>query len=269
MFRSIKSLLSIFSLSLIPITPAVSKSSILGALPDYASLLGLVTQLQQNGSNVGLPTNFQIVNSASAATYNAATVPGGIWGCVLQRKGGAGLTDVLDTANNIVAGIGPNAFVGMTGLFLLANTNSGTIVLSAGTNVTLAGTTTCITVAARFYQLLVTNLAQPGANNDGQPFGASTTNTTTTTAAVAAPVAGAAGVVIPVTANTGIIVGSALSWTDTLGIKQNGIVSAVNSNNITVNNPATNGIANGAAIGVWNNLVTVTGMFQIGANIAA
>jgi len=102
---------------------------------------------------------------------------------------------------------------------------------------------------------------------------ATSTNATTCAAATLPPAPAASGapspLVIPVASATGIIVGSTLSWTDPKNLAQSGMVTVVSGTNITVANPGTNGIANGAAVLVWNNLVTLTGMFAIAASTTA
>jgi hypothetical protein len=260
--RFLRLCLAVLFPELIPASALASALEMNGGIPNDGGLIAYLAQLAANGSHpfVGIG-NYQALANASGQTWNAANVPGGIAGTVLLRSGAAGVSDTTDTALNIVAAM-PNAYVGQTALFILANTNTGTLTVVAGTNVTLAGTTTAITVACRFYLLKVTNLNVPGAP------GAAATNTTTTSAAVAS-VPGATSVVVPVTANTGMIVGSALQWTDAKGFLQSGPVTAVNSNNITVGNANVNGIASGVTVTAWNTTVTLQGMFQIGANIAA
>jgi hypothetical protein len=236
-----------------PLLPGATEMQ--GAVLNNSALTSLLLILANNAAPFGLPMAQISVANAAGQTLNAATLGGASSvGALINRSGAAAVSDTTDTANNIVAGW-PGAYVGATAQLIIQNANTGLLTLVAGTNVNLVGTTTVPTTnAARWYQWKVTNLANPNAP------GAAATNTTTTTAAVVAAASGAAGLVIPVAAATGIIVGSALSWTDTKGVAQAGIVSAVSGLNITVGNAGTNGIANAATISVWNNVVSLTGL---------
>lgn len=232
-----------------------------GGIPNNGALLGMINTLQQNAAaqSSGLG-NFTSVSAAANFTFNAATVPGGIAGAVVFTSGGAGVNGTLDSTSNIVAAI-PGAYVGQTAVMVLANANTGTVTLVAGdANTTLSGTTTCLTVAMRWYQVKVTNLAVPGA------LGAAATNTTTTTAAVAGATASTTltTTVIPVTASTGMIANqSVLVVTNTDGTTFQGLVTAINTLNITVAGVNPKNVASGASVAVWNPKVTVTGMFAL------
>ena len=229
-----------------------------GGIPNLGGMVGLLNSLQQNSAaqSSGLG-NYKSVSAASNFVFNAATVPGGIAGTIVLASGGAGVNGTLDATQNIVAGI-PGAYVGQTAL-LLANANTGTITMVAGdANTTLTGTTTALTVAMRFYQVKVTNLAVPGAP------GAAATNTTTTTAAVSGATASTTltTTVIPVAASTGMIANaSVLVVTNTDGTTFTGLVTAINTLNITVAGVNAKNVASGATVAVWNPAVTVTGMF--------
>jgi len=279
----------LFDPGLINTLPAPGSAEFNGAVMNPGGLANLLTQLAQNGGQILLPTNYQTLANAAGQTWNQASVPGGIAGTVLLRSGAAGVSDTTDTAQNICSAMSPLLVpnlgqplvqVGQSGLFIVANTNTGTLTVVAGTNVTLAGTTTIVTVGTRLYQVKVTNVAQPNIQTlNGLTAivpanaAASSTNATTCSAATLPPAPAASGapspLVIPVASATGIIVGSTLSWTDPKNLAQSGMVTVVSGTNITVANPGTNGIANGAAVLVWNNLVTLTGMFAIAASTTA
>lgn len=232
-----------------------------GGIPNLGGMVSVLNSLQQNSAaqSSGLG-NYKSVSAAANFVFNAATVPGGIAGTIVLASGGAGVNGTLDATQNIVAAI-PGAYVGQTALLVLANANTGTITMVVGdANTTLAGTTTCLTVAMRWYQIKVTNLAVPGAP------GAAATNTTTTTAAVAGATATTTltTTVIPVTASTGMIANaSVLVVTNTDGTTFQGLVTAINTLNITVAGVNAKNVASGATVAVWNPAVTVTGMFAL------
>lgn len=138
-----------------------------GALADVSSINSLIAAIVNGtlpvGGNLATPT----VSSASNATWNAATIGGAfLSNTILVRSGGAALTDTTDTATNIIAAI-PQAVQGQKGLLVVANLNSGTLTLGAGTGVTLAGTTTIATAGLRFYSVNVTNVATPAVTITG------------------------------------------------------------------------------------------------------
>lgn len=122
-----------------------------GAMPNVGALQQLIGALGQNAAP--FKGNFDLYADATATgiTYTAAGVLKGI----IRRSGGAGITDTTPTAALLYAAW-PGCAVGNTALILLTNLNSGTITIGAGTDVTLAGTTTVVTVAARLYVLSVT-----------------------------------------------------------------------------------------------------------------
>lgn len=223
-----------------------------GGVINNGALIGFLTGLLNNSAPVTGSWNYATLANAAGQTWNAANVPGGIAGNVLLRSGAAGVSDTTDTALNIVSAI-PGSYVGMTSLFIVANTNSGTLTVVAGTNVTLAGTTTIVATGARFYQVKVTNLANYLAP------GAAATNTTTTSSAVA-PTTGSA--VIPVTSATGIIVGSQLVIGVGTAAFIAGTVTNVASNNITIAPNVGVTIPALATVSVYNTTVTLTGMFS-------
>lgn len=105
-----------------------------------------------------LLTNQAIYNAVASAgttdTLTAQQIMGGIY----VRSGGSTSTTTTDTAANIIAAMGPNAFVGQTALLFYVNTNSATTTLAAGTGVTLLGTTTALTTATRVYLFTATNV---------------------------------------------------------------------------------------------------------------
>lgn len=105
-----------------------------------------------------LLTNQAVYNTVASAgttdTLTAQQIMGGIY----VRSGGTTSTTTTDTATNIIAAMGPNAFVGQTCLLFYANINSGTTTLAAGTGVSLLGTTTALTTACRVYLFTATNV---------------------------------------------------------------------------------------------------------------
>ena len=76
----------------------------------------------------------QLVANAAGVTLTAANIVN----LVLVRSGAAGVTDTLPSAASIIAGIA-GAQVGSACSLLVVNTNSGTLLLSAGSGVTLSG----------------------------------------------------------------------------------------------------------------------------------
>lgn len=132
------------------------RTSSQGVAPVYADLAqaGLNNQAVYNN-----------VNSAGTTdTLTAQQIMGGVY----VRNGGTTSTTTTDTAANIVAAIGPNAFVGQTLTLFYANINSGTTTLAAGTGVSLLGTTTVLTTAVRVYVFTVTAIgASPAVTVQG------------------------------------------------------------------------------------------------------
>lgn len=236
-----------------------------GAIPNLGPLIQQFGQLTTNSAPQSGTWNY-VTDATGTGTWSASVVPPGLVSTTILQSGQAGITKTTPTATQIIAAGFPGAYIGQTGLFVVANTNSGTLTVAAGTGVTLAGTTTVLTVSARWYQFKVTNLANPAA------VGAAATNTTTTTAAVAAtsPTLTTNSVVIPVTATTGMTAGtSVLQVLQTNGTYFTGTISAINSLNVTVLGTNSVAIASGAAVNVFNNTVTMTGMFTVAANVAA
>lgn len=263
MKRLLSSLARYFVPGVVGLTPSPVDSSFDGAVMNTGSLISLLNQLRDNGAPQTGQWNY-VTDATGTGTWSAAVVPPGIASTVLLQSGQAAITKTTATASLIIGQI-PGAYIGQTALFVVANTNSGTLTVAAGTNVTLAGTTTVLTVSVRLYQIKITNLANPDA------VGAVATNTTTTTAAVASSATTGVftSVVIPVTSATGIIVGSVLQVTQTDGTLFTGTVSAVNTLDITVLGANDVAIASGAAVSVFNNTLTLTGMFTVAANVAA
>lgn len=263
MIRLIRRLASFFAPGAVGLVPSPVDADFNGAVMNLGSLITQLNQLRDNGAPVTGQWNY-VTDATGTGTWSSAVVPPGIASTVLLQSGQAAITKTTATAPLIVAQI-PGAYIGQTALFIVANTNSGTLTVAAGAGVTLAGTTTVLTVSVRLYQIKITNLANPDA------VGAVATNTTTTTAAV--PSSATTGVftsvVIPVTSATGISVGSVLQVTQTDGTLFTGTVSAVNSLNITVLGANGVTIASGASVAVFNTTLTLTGMFTVAANVAA
>ncbi len=117
------------------------------------------------------------VTAQAAGTLSAAAIAGARL-CAVLTSGATALT--TDTALNIIAQIqnvvataykqglgsfaaGVNPPTGAPNLFnttwtlQIVNINAGTLTLTAGTGVTLAGTTTIITGASRWYQVTITS----------------------------------------------------------------------------------------------------------------
>lgn len=236
-----------------------------GGIFNNAALATYLAAIQKNGAHAfqGFP-NFFNVDGASGVTLNSTNLPTGLPGTMIRRSGAAGVSDTLDTASNIIAGM-PGAFVGQTFNTLIVNINSGTLTIVTGVGITLAGTTTVVTVAGRMYQGQITNLANPALPNT------TSTNTTTTTAAVAANSSQASPTsVIPVTASTGMTANSSfLQWTYTDGTTGYGKITAISTLNITVAAVLTKAIASGAAIAVYNDKITFTGCFAWPATMIA
>lgn len=128
-----------------------------GAVINNGALVGFLAQILTNGAPYTGNWNYATLANAAGQTLNSTNIPGGLAGTVILRSGAAAVTDTTDTAANIIASI-PGAYVGMTGLLVIANTNSGTLTIAAGAGVTLAGTTTVLTAGVRFYQIKITSL---------------------------------------------------------------------------------------------------------------
>lgn len=121
-----------------------------GGQMNNGALLQYISALSANGG----PTfgNFDLYADATALgiTYTAA----GLLKGMVRRSGGAGISDTLPTAAQLAAQW-PGIQIGSTALVLICNLNSGTITIVTGSGITLAGTTTIVTVAARLYVLSV------------------------------------------------------------------------------------------------------------------
>lgn len=122
-----------------------------GALPGVGGLQQLITQL----ASAGAPFlgNWQYNTSALAGQTPAPTN----WytGGILTRTGQAGISDTTPTGSALIAAV-PGAVIGTTWPLLVCNLNSGTLTAVAGSGVTLGGTTTIVTVAARLFWFNVT-----------------------------------------------------------------------------------------------------------------
>lgn len=204
--------------------------------------------------------------STTALTLNTTNCPNGIINATVVTSGGSANTNTTDTATNIIKNFWPNAFVGATAPINVANLNSGTMTLAGGTGVTISGTATTVTLANTFWQAKITNLANPALP------GAVATNTTSTSAAVAANSTQAApSSIIPVASATGIVANASyLRWVNSDGTTTYSLVTAVNSLNITVQDPIPKAVLSGAVVTVYNNAITITRMYScVTATLAA
>jgi hypothetical protein len=263
-----------------PASPAAQNAGAIetqGASDNVAGQAAFLAALQANAAPQTGYVNYKSIATAASITLNAAALPGGIAGALILWTGATGTALTLDSTQNIINGI-PGAFVGQTSILTMVNASTATVTPAAGdANTTLSGTTTNITLAMRMYQILVTNLASPSPTTPNTPSinapGASSTNTTTTTAAVAAGIPSATNttVVIPVTASTGMIANqSVLQVVQADGSVVNGLVTAINTLNITISAVNLKPINSGASVYVWNPRVTITGMFSVtGAALTA
>ena len=245
--------------------PSPASIEVDGALFNIGAITSLIAAFSQTAAPVTLNPNYAAVSSASAATYNVATVPTGIANTSILRSGGAGLTDTTDLAYNIVNGI-PGAFVGMTFPFLIVNTNTGQLTLAAGSGVTLAGTTTVPTSGgARWYQGKITQVTTASgyvvAGITGGTYSQSGNLVTLTLTGntASAPTVGQA---IQLTATSGALgtLNSAQWWP---------IVSVASATSFVVFNPVSQTTSGNVttfttgtvAPNVFSPLVTLTGMF--------
>lgn len=93
----------------------------------------------------------QTVNNAAGQTLTAANVTNQ----VLVRSGAAGVTDVFPSALAIIGAM-PGMQVGSYRDLLVINTNSGTLVLSAGSGVTFTGNTASLpTLTQRLFKIYI------------------------------------------------------------------------------------------------------------------
>jgi len=255
---------SLFALPVIGQLPALQ---ILGALPDGPSLQAYLGALSNAAAPVVLPIRYSPVTNVSttALTLNPANAAEGIVNAWVVMSGGSANTNTTDTATAILQKYWPNAVIGSTANVLLVNLNSGTTTLAGGTNVTISGTATIVTTAVGVFRAKVTNLAAPAGTLGNQTLqpGQATTNTTTTTAAVT----NNAGQnnptsTVSVAATTGVTAN--LSWvglTNTDGTTSYYLVTAVNSLVLTLQGNINKNVANGAAVGVYNDTITITRLF--------
>lgn len=93
----------------------------------------------------------QTVNNAAGVTLTAANVTNQ----VLVRSGAAGVTDVFPSALAIIGALS-GMQVGSYRDLLIINTNSGTLVLSAGSGVTFTGNTASLpTLTQRLFKIYI------------------------------------------------------------------------------------------------------------------
>jgi hypothetical protein len=123
-----------------------------GGIPNNGGLIGMIQALSTNGGPGAGVSNFQ---TSAAATITLTNL-----GALTQRlTNGGAVTVTLDNAPNIVASIaGPTN--GMRFPMVII-TNAGTTVATptvTNTGVTLAGTTTVLAAAARWYEGQITQL---------------------------------------------------------------------------------------------------------------
>lgn len=108
-----------------------------GALPDYGNLAVIAASLSANASPAfGNFSQTLIPASLAAATYSAGQLLGGI----IRRFGfaAAATTDSTDTGTNIVNSI-PGAVVNQSWLSMVFNLGSNSLVMAAGSGVTITG----------------------------------------------------------------------------------------------------------------------------------
>lgn len=148
--------------------------SFTGAIPDVGSLIGALGQLNQNGQNASGFWNFQ---TSAAATITISSL-----GNLFQRlTNGGAVTVTLDSAYNLVNNLNVPSNAAYLGQVFTFNviTNAGTTVATPtllSTDVTLAGTTTVLAAAMRWYQGQVTQIVTV----TGAPMTAGTTFTSLT-----------------------------------------------------------------------------------------
>ena len=124
----------------------------LGNQPGVGGMSQLIAAMAYNAAPNTGNWAFNSVNADSNQVISAAAMVNGFY----QRLGLLqGRSDTTDTAANIVAQI-PGARIGQAFLFAIANLSGSTLTIVAGNNVTLAGTTTVLTVATRLYLASIT-----------------------------------------------------------------------------------------------------------------
>jgi len=127
-----------------------------------------------------LPQSQYTATAQATGTVLAASAIGGAGDCYVVASGQAAVTFTTDSAINIIAQIqaavataykqglgsfaaGVNPPPGVPNLFnvvwtlTIVNLNSATLTLSAGTGVTLLGTTTVVTTSSRTYAITITS----------------------------------------------------------------------------------------------------------------
>ena len=98
-------------------------------------------------------TTSTAINNAAGVTLTAAQ----IYGKTIIRSGAVAVADTTPTAAQIVAAI-PACEIGSTFDFDIINNNTGLLTITAGSGVTLSGTTTIATLFTRRYRARVTNI---------------------------------------------------------------------------------------------------------------
>lgn len=132
---------------------SISAPPFIGALPDPQSLALALSQLSNGGQSSDGGVNFQ---ASAGATLTISS-----FGNLLQQlTNGGAVTVTFDSAYNLVNNLtAPNA-VGEKFTFNI-QTNAGTTVATPtllSTDVTLAGTTTVLAAAMRWYQGVITQI---------------------------------------------------------------------------------------------------------------
>ena len=122
-----------------------------GGMPGVGGYQQLITALQQSACPLFGPTTYNAIANAAGVTLTAGQMLGGL----IVRSGAAAISDTLPTAAALFAAW-PGAQIGTTAPLLYVNLNSGTTTIVTGAGITLAGTTTVLTTAARQFQLLIT-----------------------------------------------------------------------------------------------------------------
>lgn len=94
--------------------------------------------------------------TAGVRTWTAASMLSGL----LVRTPGSAITDVPDTAANILAAM-DNPQIGDSFFFVVINLTAAILTLGTSTGVTLSGTTAIAASAVRMYQAQVTGVSTP------------------------------------------------------------------------------------------------------------
>lgn len=120
----------------------------MGALPNYDSIQQRLLLIAQRASSTFNNWNFSNVTGGNQ-NYAAANMVGGP--AIITRSLGSGANnDTTDSATNIIAAI-PGAQTGQTFGLIVANMNTGTLTISGGTGVTMAGTATLGTLTFKMF----------------------------------------------------------------------------------------------------------------------